>query len=268
MPHGWFVGCGNMGGAMVAGWVKAGRDLSGLTAISPSGREIPGIAVERTFPEGAPEWVWLGHKPYQIEDIAKRLEGRIDSGTVILSILAGVECDSLRRLFPDVRAIVRLMPNLPVSEGEGVVGIYSADADPGLRAIITDVIGDLGHAAWVERERDLVAISTVAGSGPAYVARFIAALAAEARRLGLSPEMAQAIALETVAGTGVMARDGHEPMDSLAARVASPGGSTEAGLSVLDRADGIDRLIAETVAAAEARTEQMAAAARATNDDD
>ncbi|MCM8556567.1 pyrroline-5-carboxylate reductase family protein [Sphingomicrobium sediminis] len=262
MPSGWFVGCGNMGGAMVAGWVKAGVDLSALTAISPSGRDIPGVAVSTDLPDGEPEWVWLGHKPYQVEEVAAKVAPRIGAHTVILSILAGVECASLRRLFPEARAIVRLMPNLPVSDGEGVTGLYSDDADPALRDEISAIVGKLGFAPWGEHEADLTAISTVAGSGPAYVARFIAAMARQAEALGLPAEIAQRLALETVAGTGVMARASGEAMGPLATRVASPGGSTEAGLKVLDGDAGMDDLVARTVEAARRRTEEMAAAAR------
>ncbi|MCJ7420457.1 pyrroline-5-carboxylate reductase family protein [Sphingomicrobium astaxanthinifaciens] len=261
MPPGWFVGCGNMGGAMVAGWVRAGRDLSALTAISPSGREVPGVKVATEPPDAAPEWVWLGHKPYQVEDVASSLAPKVE-GAVILSILGGVECASLRRLFPGARAIVRLMPNLPVSHGEGVTGLYSDDADETLRAEISDVIADLGLAPWGEQEDDITAISTVAGSGPAYVARFITALAKQAEALGLDAATAQAIALQTVAGTGLMARSTGEGMRGLAVRVASPGGSTQAGLDVLDAAGGVEELIARTVAAARRRTEEMAAEAR------
>nr|WP_280639003.1 pyrroline-5-carboxylate reductase [Sphingomicrobium aestuariivivum] len=261
MPPGWFVGCGNMGGAMVAGWVRAGRDLSKLTAISPSGREVPGVTVATDYPDEHPDWVWLGHKPYQVEQVAERLAPKA-KGAVILSILAGVECASLRRLFPDARAVVRLMPNLPVSHGEGVTGLYSNDADAALKAEISDVIGDLGLAPWGQAEADLTAISTVAGSGPAYVARFVAALAKQAEALGLDADTAHAIALQTVAGTGLMARSSGEGMADLAVRVASPGGSTQAGLDVLDAENGMDELVARTVAAARRRTEEMAAEAR------
>ncbi|WP_265562306.1 pyrroline-5-carboxylate reductase family protein [Sphingomicrobium arenosum] len=261
MPAGWFVGCGNMGGAMVAGWVRAGRDLSKLTAISPSGREVPGVRVATDYPDESPDWVWLGHKPYQIEEVAEKLAPRA-KGAVVLSILAGVECATLRRLFPHARAIVRLMPNLPVSHGEGVTGAYSDDADAALRADISAVLADLGTVPWGKSEADLTAISTVAGSGPAYVARFIAALARQAEALGLEPDVALAIALQTVAGTGLMARTSGEGMRELAVRVASPGGSTQAGLDVLDGEGGMDDLVARTVAAARRRTEEMAAEAR------
>ena len=129
----WFVGCGNMGGAMVAGWRKAGLDLSGMTAVSPSGREIDGVNVVTEIPEGQPDWCVIGFKPQMLGDIAPTLSPHIGEQTVLLSILAGAQAQSLRKAFPNARAIVRLMPNLPVSEGEGVTAIYSDDADEALR---------------------------------------------------------------------------------------------------------------------------------------
>ena len=74
MPAGsWFVGCGNMGGAMVEGWRKTRVDLSGLTAISPSGRVIPGVNVKTSIPKGSPSWCFLGFKPQTDVDEGVRL---------------------------------------------------------------------------------------------------------------------------------------------------------------------------------------------------
>ena len=258
----WFIGCGNMGGAMVAGWRKAGLDLSGLTIFSPSRRAVEGVTVTDALPSAPITLCWLGHKPYQVEDVAAKLADVVDERTIILSILAGVECASLRRLFPRARAIVRLMPNLPVSEGEGVTGLWSDDATDDVRADIDALVAALGLALWGEKEDDLTAISTVAGSGPAYVARFAEALAREAERLGLAPDLAIRAALQTLGGTGAMALASGEDMESIARRVASPGGSTQAGLDVLDAPGGLDDLVARTVEAARRRTEEMAAAAR------
>lgn len=258
----WFVGCGNMGGAMVEGWRKAKVDLSGLTAISPSGRVIPGVNVKTSIPKGTPSWCFLGFKPQMLDAISPQLASHVDDETVILSLLAGTEAASLRRHFPKARAIVRLMPNLPVSEGEGVTAIYSPDADDELREEISALVGALGFAPWTDSDDELALTSTVAGSGPAYVARFVDAFAKAGAEAGLDPALARRLALETVAGTGLMARKSGEKMDALAKRVASPGGTTEAGLKAMDAQDGIDALVMRVVEAARDRSEEMAAAAR------
>ena len=258
----WFVGCGNMGGAMVAGWRKAGLDLSGLTAISPSGRDIAGVEVVTALPVGSPDWCWLGFKPQKLDDVAPGLEPHVGEDTVILSILAGVEAASLRRVFPRAKAIVRLMPNLPVSEGEGVTALYSKDADDALRSQVETVATALGLAPWCKDEKDFDAIGALAGSGPAYVARFVDAMAEVGRAEGLDHDLADALALQVVGGSIALARTTGETMEELARRVASPGGTTEAGLSILDAQDGIAPLMARVVAAWRRRSEEMAAAAR------
>ena len=258
----WFVGCGNMGGAMVAGWRKAGLDLSGMTAVSPSGREIDGVTVVTEIPEGQPDWCVIGFKPQMLGDIAPTLSPHIGEQTVLLSILAGAQAQSLRKAFPNARAIVRLMPNLPVSEGEGVTAIYSDDADEALRGEVEAVIAALGLAAWCADEAHFDVIGAIAGSGPAYLARFVEALSKAAQGEGLPADLADAIALQVAGGSALMARATGETMPALAKRVASPGGTTEAGLKVLDADDGMEALLIRVVKAWRQRSDEMAAAAR------
>jgi len=116
----------------------------------------------------------------------------------------------------------------------------------------------LGFAPWMSEESKLAAIASVAGSGPAYVARFIAALIKAGEKRGLSREIAAPIALETVFGTAWLAAATSESMDVLAGRVASPNGTTEAGLGVLDNDDVLDQLIALAIDAAARRGTELA----------
>ena len=258
----WFVGCGNMAGAMVEGWRKAGLDFAQAIAIRPSGTPVEGVRTVTDLPDGAPALALLGFKPQKLDEVAPALAARVGSGTVIVSILAGVEAASLRQRFPDARAIVRAMPNLPVSEGRGVVALYSEDADAGLRDELSGLFQLLGRTHWARDEAELAAIGSLAGAGPAYVARFIAALAKAGEARGLAPGLAQAIALETVSGTALMAETSGEAMDEVARRVASPKGTTEAGLAILDADKALDRLVAETIAAAARRGAELADEAR------
>jgi len=258
----WFVGCGAMGGAMVAGWRRVGIDLSGLTAISPSGRKIDGIKVVTGLPSGTASLCFLGFKPQQLANVAPDLAFHVGPETVVISILAGVEVATLRELFPKARAIIRTTPNLPVSEGQGIVAMFGECLGDELRAEIDGLMGALGYAPWCDKEGDIAAIGSISGCGPAFVARFIEALGLAGRSLGLDEELADRLALQTVAGTAALAEATGETMAELARRVASPGGTTEQGLMVLDREDGIRQLVRETVKAARRRSEEMAAAAR------
>lgn len=259
----WIVGCGNMAGAMVEGWRKAGVDLSQMLAIRPSGKAVDGLRTVNALPdEPPPALVMLGFKPQKLGEVAPELAPLLGPRTIVVSILAGVEVASLRRRFADSGPMIRAMPNLPVSEGRGIVALHGEEVPQDVHDRLTILFGCLGHAHWAKDEAELAAIGALAGAGPAYVARFIAALARAGEARGLAPGLAQAVALETVAGTALMAEARGEAMDEIACRVASPNGTTEAGLAVLDADEALDRLIAETIGAAARRGSELAEEAR------
>lgn len=256
----WFVGCGNMAGAMVEGWRRGGTELAGTLAIRPSGKPVEGIETVTTIPgSGEPMLVLLGFKPQMLDQVVPILEPRIGPSTSIISILAGAELASLRKRFPRAAQIVRAMPNLPVSEGKGVVAMVSeATVGNDLLALF----GPLGLIHAARDEAEFAAIGALAGAGPAYVARFVAAMAKAGTARGLAPELAATIALQTVLGTAAMAESNGEAMDALANRVASPKGTTEAGLAVLDSEAALDRLVDKSLEAAARRGAELAAVAR------
>ncbi|QIK95665.1 NAD(P)-binding domain-containing protein [Sphingomonas sp. HDW15A] len=170
----WFVGCGNMAGAMVEGWRRAGKDFSEALAIRPSGTPVEGVPTVSAIPGcGEPETVILGFKPQKLDEVVPALEPRVGSKTQIISILAGVELASLRARFPRAASIVRAMPNLPVSEGRGVVALVGEQPVEQETAQFFEQLG-LVHLA--RNETEFGAVGALAGAGPAYVARFIAAM--------------------------------------------------------------------------------------------
>ena len=258
----WFVGCGNMGQAIVGGWRSAGIDLSSAVVIRPSGLPVTGVrTVTQLADAGAPpRLVVLGFKPQKLDDIARQLKTWVTGRTTIVSLLAGAEVASLRQRFPTAGAIVRAMPNLPVAIRRGVIALYSEDADEKTRIELSNLFAALGFAPWMADEAKFSAVGAVAGSGPAYVARFIAALIKAAEERGLSNEIASTIAIETVLGTSWLAAADHDDMGEIARRVASPNGTTEAGLAVLD--NRLEALVDDTLNASAERGRQLAEAAR------
>ncbi len=254
----WLVGCGNMAGAMVEGWRAAGVDLSGVTAIRPSGKPVAAVHTVNKLPHGeAPCFVMLGVKPQKLGEIAPELGPHVGADTILVSLLAGVSAATLRQRFPDARAIVRVMPNLPVAQREGVTALYSEERDDEAHSMVEALMATLGLAPWCSDEAAFSAIGAVAGSGPAYVARFAGALAHGGEKLGLAPELAYQIAIQTLVGTAAMASATGEEMAEIARRVASPNGTTEQGLAVLDAPDGLQRLVDAMLAAAIARGRQL-----------
>ncbi len=260
----WFIGCGNMGGAILEGWRAGGMDLGAVTVIRPSGRPIDGTRTVTRYAEAGPppKLVVLGFKPQKLDEIAPELRQYLSAGTVVASLLAGVETASLRVRFPGVRAVVRATTNLPVAVRRGVTGLYSGDADAETREELNNLFSALGFAMWMADEARLAALGSVAGAGPAYVARFIAALAKAGEKRGLSEEIAAIIARETVLGTAWMSATTGEDPAPIAHRVASPRGPTEAGLAVLDHDQALDQLIALTTDAAARRGAELAEEAK------
>ena len=260
----WFVGCGNMGGAILDGWRMGGLDLSPVTVIRPSGKPVEGTRVVTSVVEAGapPKVVVLAFKPQKLDEVAPELRRFLSAKTSVVSLLAGVEAASLRERFPAVGAIVRAMTNLPVAVRRGVTGLYSADLGAREQEELNNLFSALGFAIWMADEQKLAALGSVAGAGPAYVARFVAALTKAGMKRGLTEEIAATLALETVLGTAWMASTRSESMDSIAKRVASPKGTTEAGLAVLDHDDVLDQLVALTIDAAARRGAELAEEAK------
>jgi pyrroline-5-carboxylate reductase len=175
----------------------------------------------------------------------------------VLSILAGVELATLRARFPAAGAVVRIMPNLAAAIGRSPIAL-AGDRDEKVTALMEP----LGTPEWLPEDQfDLV--TALAGSGPAFVYRFIDALAAGAAALGMDPGQAQRLALATVEGASLLAAASPHGPGELARRVASPGGTTQAGLDVLDANAALTRLVEATLKAAADRSAEMARASRA-----
>jgi pyrroline-5-carboxylate reductase len=260
MTHNLFIGCGNMGSAMVAGWLLAGEEPEAFTAVRPSGTPVPGIRTVRSVGEAdlIPDRIVLGFKPQQLRTLAPEVANWVTSRTTIISILAGADMATLQGLFPRARAIVRVMPNLPVAVRRGVLPVFSSDTT--LQSELQPWFSMLGFAPWCASEEEFGAIGFVSGSTPAYVARFIAAFAAAGEGRGLDAGLALTAAREAVLGSAWLAASSGEPMAELARRVTSPNGTTEAGLKVLD--GELPGLIDRTLAAATARSAELAAETR------
>jgi pyrroline-5-carboxylate reductase len=261
----WFVGCGNMGGAILDGWRLGGLDLAPVTVIRPSGKAVEDARVVTSLAEAgsAPKIAVLAFKPQKLDEIAPQLRQHLSARTVVVSLLAGVEAASLRQRFPGVGAIARASTNLPVAVRRGIIGLYSPDADGPAQTDLNNLFSALGYTMWMADEQKLAALGSVSGAGPAYVARFVAALAKAGVKRGLTEQIASTIALETVLGTAWMAATDKESMQSVAKRVASPNGTTEAGLKVLDGDDAMDALVERTIEAAARRGVELAEEARA-----
>lgn len=257
------VGCGNMAGQMLARWLECGLvDPARVTVLRPSGRAVAdGVQVVTQWPASlaAGTMVLLGMKPQQLDAVAADLAPLCDGRVAILSILAGTPVADLRARFPAVADIVRAMPNLPVGIGQGVTALHADNAtSAATRDRAAELATALGLVEWIADEALFNAVTALSGCGPAFLFRFVDALARAGAALGLPADQAARMALATVQGSAAMAARAPDSPARLADQVASPGGMTREGLDVLDRDDRLLALLTDTLVAARDRGEAMA----------
>jgi pyrroline-5-carboxylate reductase len=164
--------------------------------------------------------------------------------------------------FPQAKGHVRVMPNLAAAIGKSPIALVAGGLDQAARDEVTRLLQPLGTPEWLEDEAQFDLVTALAGSGPAFVYRFIDALAAAATALGLPAGQSERLALSMVEGASLLAAASPHAPGELARRVASPGGTTQAGLDVLDHDRALMRLAEDTLRAARDRSAEMAETAR------
>lgn len=258
------VGCGKMGGALLAGWLARGVSAASVTVVepNPAGDAVPrGVAliggVEAvTVP---PAVVVLAVKPQQMDALVAKCRHLVRPETVFLSIAAGKSIADYARGLGDGAAIVRAMPNTPAAVGRGMsVLCANAHADAAQRELCGALLAAVGEVAWIEDEALLDAVTAVSGGGPAYVFLLIECLAAAGVAAGLPATLAMRLARTTVAGAGELVHRSTEPASRLRENVSSPGGTTLEALKVLMAPEGLQPLLTRAVAAATRRSRDLA----------
>lgn len=205
-----------------------------------------------------PEALILAVKP-QLMPQAAPVYATLARNALVVSIAAGTQIESISRWLGAPKAIVRAMPNLPASIGKGISAAYATPTTTAVQRKLADrLLKAVGDLVWLEGEELLNAVTAVSGSGPAYVFLLAEAMAAAGERIGLAPDIAAALARKTIEGAGaLLTRNTVSPTD-LRRSVTSPGGTTEAALNVLMKDARFEQLLAEAIAAANARGFELA----------
>ncbi len=255
------VGGGAMGGAMLAGWREAG--VSSVVVIDPSpvalalaGDGVSVVADAASVPDGfAPNCLILAVKPQMADAV---LPGLARFGGVALSIMAGRNVAGLGAVLGG--PVVRAMPNTPAAIRQGIT---VACAGPGVSAAQRDLCDALlravGVVEWVDDEGLLDAVTAVSGGGPAYVFLLAELLEQAAKDEGLPAPLARLLARVTVAGSGALLAARTEDAAELRRQVTSPAGTTERALAVLMAEGAWPALVPRAIAAAAARSRELAA---------
>ncbi|WP_028966375.1 pyrroline-5-carboxylate reductase family protein [Sphingomonas phyllosphaerae] len=256
----WMIGCGNMASAMLHRWLESGVVAAAdVDVVNRHDRALPGhVRQARTLPDGPPpDVVVLGIKPQQLDEVAAVHRERVREAPLLVSMLAGPDPARLSAAFPGPVAI-QTMPNLPVELGRGVVAIHAPEAPAAAHATVDRLMAPLGLVEWFDDAARFAAAGALSGCGPAFLFRFVDAMAAGGVAIGLDPAQAAAVALATVEGAAAMVAASDRSPAALADAVASPGGMTRAGLNVLDEAGGLVPLLERTLSASAMRGAEMA----------
>jgi pyrroline-5-carboxylate reductase len=263
------VGCGNMGGALLSGWLERGLSVGEITVVEPDERQSR-LAAQRgvtvlTEPREAlrakaPELVVLAVKPQIVVTVLPAYAPFAAAGSAFLSIVAGKPVAVLSAGLGARAAVVRAMPNTPAAIGRGIsVAFANAETNEHQKALSDELLSAVGSVLWVEDETLLDPVTAVSGSGPAYVFLLAECLARAGEEAGLPADIARRLARETVAGAGELLARSNVALETLRRNVTSPGGTTDAALSVLMDADsGLQPLFSRAVAVATRRSRELA----------
>lgn len=260
------IGAGNMGGAMLSGWLKSGVPGSAVIVVDPG----PSSAMLATIKEAGATHLtavpaelkasvlFLAVKPQVMETVLPDVKSAVGPATVVVSVAAGKTLGFLERHLGKA-AMVRAMPNTPAMVGRGVTGAFanSGVSDP-QRKRVHALLSVSGPVEWVPAEADIDAVTALSGSGPAYVFYLVECMAEAGRKLGLQADLAMRLARETVAGAGELLHQSPDDASRLRQNVTSPGGTTAAALAVLMAENGMQPLFDAALAAARKRAEELA----------
>jgi pyrroline-5-carboxylate reductase len=258
------AGAGKMGGALITGWLKAGLAASRVAAIEPQ----PSPEIEKLTAQGLrlnPAAGTLGDiaalvvavKPQSFAEAGAQLKPLVRPDTLVVSIMAGMTIAKISAACGG--AIVRAMPNTPAAIGHGItVAVPAANVSARQRAFADALLRATGAVEWVTDEALMDAVTAVSGSGPAYIFLLAEELARAGVAAGLPEALATKLARETVAGSGELLHRSEVSASTLRQNVTSPGGTTAAALEVLMGKDGLAQLMIRAIAAATARSRELA----------
>jgi len=267
------LGAGSMGGAVLHGLVRSGLapevTVTNRTAVKADAlTDLPGVrsvALERapqanTEAAASADIVLIGVKPAMVPDLLREIAPHLRPGTIVVSLAAGVTVATFESILGEGMPVLRSMPNTPALVGKAVTGLAAGThASAGHTALVRRLFETVGVVVEVP-EGQIDALSTISGSGPAYVFLLIEELTRAAREKGFDDASARLMVEQTFIGaTALLEASGEAPAE-LRRQVTSPKGTTERAVAVLQGAD-LAGLFAEATDAALARAMELAAGA-------
>jgi pyrroline-5-carboxylate reductase len=263
------AGAGNMGGALLAGWLDGGLDPARIIVQDPApppriaqllAKHRVRVVGEVPRLDAPPAVLLMAVKPQIMEDVFPPLAKIAGESTVVLSVAAGRTIRSFERHLAPGAAVVRSIPNTPAAVGRGItVATANAHVSARQKEVCGALLSAVGETAWVDDEALIDPVTAVSGSGPAYVFYLAECLAEAGVKAGLAPDLAAKLARWTVAGAGELLHRSDLPASTLRENVTSPNGTTFAALQVLmAKTGGLQPVMTEAVLAASRRSKELA----------
>ncbi len=267
-----FIGAGNMAEALIRGFIESGLVSPGRIFASDKLKERLVSLAERyeitvynkNYEVVAnSDIILLTVKPQDMRVVLEDVYEHLDESKLMVSVMAGRTIDTIHSVLAGCGLkshppIIRVMPNTPALIREGAIGLYAEDRVKKEDVkLVKRLFGSVGVVVELKEERLLDTVTALSGSGPAYVFLFTAGLIEAGIRGGLSEEDARALAVQTVTGAGRLLKKTDSSPEELIKKVASPGGTTVAGLEVLEKM-GFKDIILKTIESAKRRAEELA----------
>jgi pyrroline-5-carboxylate reductase len=260
------AGCGNMGFAMLKGWLDKHAALpTHVFVVEPNEAlraRAAGLGVHVADNAGAfigrkIDLLVIALKPQMLEQALPDYKSFTDAGATLITVAAGAPVSLYTRILGQI-PVIRTMPNTPAAIGAGMIGMFSNKMVSGqAKAFAQTLLEANGVVDELNEEAMIDVVTAVSGSGPAYLFHFIECMAAAAEAAGMGKEQAMIYARQTVFGAAKLAEQASEDAAQLRVNVTSPKGTTYAALQVLMGENRLENLMVDAVAAAKARAEEL-----------
>lgn len=248
------IGYGRMGAALATTWQDDSNihlsivspELNRLNSHYPTPEQLPA--------NYRPDVIVLAVKPQIMNDVLPHYTKFCTFDTLVLSIAAGYAIETISNFLSG--RLIRIMPNLPITTGLGVYGVFSSSIEHQDRLVVELLLSPSGTIVWLETEDQVDRITAISGSGPAYFYLFTQALSAAAEELGFTNEQSILLAQATFIGSAELLKQSNTTAEILRQQVTSPGGTTAAALeSFID--DDIYAFVRKATRAAYDRAKEL-----------
>ena len=264
------IGAGSMGGAILSGLIAAGTAADSITASTATTQSAKALSdkfgIKSFALDASPsansdaaenaDVLLIAVKPAKVLETLEEIKASVKDGALVISVAAGVTTESMEQAIGSKASVIRAMPNTPSIVGHGVTGIAKGkSSNDSQLALAKDLFETVGQVIVVDEEK-INALSTISGSGPAYVFYFAEKLMTAAKKMGFSEKEANLMVRATFLGSATLLAASSDSPETLRAQVTSPNGTTMQATARFDEAD-LEKVFIEATEAALARAIEL-----------